>query len=203
MKAREQKVNKNPNWWEKTEREKERKQPATTMPTKALGTMRTERMRTREKEVYTRSSMKRLRDLTYHHSLWYSLLSVFFLLFTSFHFIVCLHLRFSNAFFTALSLPRSLNSLPTFRFAGVDAQRCARIRKSRPNSMILDLIIWSEKEVFLCARHGAEIVQCTGVSFLMVSSFVDAGDDDVGVCVATAVAFLFQFQSSPFYVYCH
>lgn len=136
MKAREEKVNKNPNRGNKKREETNRSNNNVNESTwhNANETNENERKRSLHTLKY-----KNIGDLTHHHSL-----SAILFFFISVHFIVCLHLRFSDAFFTALShCPSAVQFAPIILVClSVDAQRCARIKKPRrPNSMILDLII--------------------------------------------------------------
>lgn len=98
MKAREEKVNKNQT--EGTTREKKTASNSNNNVNESTWHNANEtNENSREKEVYTRWSIKILEtSLTHHHSL-----SAILFFFFSVHFIVCLHLRFSDAFFTALS----------------------------------------------------------------------------------------------------
>lgn len=149
---------------EKANMKQKRREKSTTttitMWMKALGIMRTKRMRKRRS---TRFEVRNIGDLTIILS-WVFCFRFFFL------FSSPIHLLYAFIFVSPTQCTLIAFILVWWGRATV------RTNQKKPKTKFNWFLI-SNREVFVCARKQcAEIVQCTGVSFLMVDD-----DDDVGV----------------------
>lgn len=137
MKAREEKVNKN-----QTDEKKEKKKSNNNNNVNESTWHNANESNEKERKRSTHTlKYKNIGDLTIILSdIRWVFFSSLLLHFISFHFIVCLHLRFSDAFFTALSLPLLFSFASIILVCVWTRNSAHESEKPKPNSMILDLI---------------------------------------------------------------